>query len=542
MELKKTVSYKDFGAVGDGQTNDMPAIIKTHEYANENGCKVVAEKGAKYYIGDTEKCAVIKTDVDFGDAEFIIDDTAEGVFAHRNVAIFEAHRDYPVISYKAEDLAKVTDDTSVKAGDKCIPWLAKILPGKSLVMIQNGAHNDYVRFGCNRDAGSPRREMIIIDTDGTVDDDVPVTFDYEKVTDVSIINAEDKPITIQGGKFRNICCRTVAETNFKNRYCSYRRNLTILRSNVTLRNLDHGMLNEPKPTPAMSESYPYAGFLSIRSCNNVQVYDCELAGHTTYYEDRSHIANNPCVPMGTYGLGVNSSTHIYFENVTQKPETLYDGRYWGIMGSSYCKCFIFKNCKLSRFDAHCGFWNTKLIDCEISKALCVIGGGELYIENVQRTYGKNFIILRSDYGATFRGDITLKNCKFCANQSYDSTGFDEEFAKTDERRKFDTAYIIAAQVHNGVDNRDATQNYYEWYFGYTCYMPQNVYIENLETGAEKTYIFTDVRDTHFTKADPKKVYQRTKKVVLKNCPEDLELCVNKDGICDLEAAIPVEKL
>jgi len=106
MELKKTVSYKQFGAVGDGKTNDMPAIIKTHEYANENGCKVVAEKGAKYYIGNTEKCAVIKTDVDFGDAEFIIDDTAEGVFANRNVAIFEVHRDYPVISYKAEDLAK----------------------------------------------------------------------------------------------------------------------------------------------------------------------------------------------------------------------------------------------------------------------------------------------------------------------------------------------------------------------------------------------------------------------------------------------------
>ena len=73
-------------------------------------------------------------------------------------------------------------------------------------------------------------------------------------------------------------------------------------------------------------------------------------------------------------------------------------------------------------------------------------------------------------------------------------------------------------------------------------MPQNVYIENMETGAENTYIFTDVRDTHFTKADPKKVYQRTKKVVLKNCPDDLKICENKDGICGMETEIPVERL
>lgn len=540
MEWDRTVSYKAFGAVGDGKADDMEAIIKTHAYANENGCKVVADQNARYYIGDTEKSAIIKTDVDFGNAEFIIDDTAVGVHAHRDVAIFEVCRDYPVICYKSEDLAKVTDDTSIKVGDKRIPWLAKILPGKSLVMIQNAEHNDYIRFGSNRDAGSPRREMIIVDKDGTVDDDVPVIFDYEKVTDVTIINAEDKPITIQGGKFRNICCRTVADSDFKNRYLAYRRNMTVWRSNVTVKNIDHGMLDEPEPTVNQSESYPYAGFLSIRQCNNVKVIDCELTGHTTYYEDRTHIANNPCVPMGTYGLGVDSSTHIYFENVTQKPETLRDTRYWGIMGSNYCKCFTFVNCKLSRFDAHCGFWNAKLVDCEISRELGVIGGGELYIENVQRTFGKDFMTLRSDYGATFRGNITLKNCKLCAIQNFNST--EPENCVFDENRKYESANIIAAQVQNGANRLDPTQNYYEWDFGYTCYMPQNVYIENFESGAENTYIFTDVRDEHFKKDDPRKVYQRSQKAVLKNSPDNLQMCANKDGVCSLLAAVPVEKI
>lgn len=537
MELQKTVTYRDFGAVGDGIANDMPAIIATHEYANQNRCKVVAGENAKYYIGNTDRCAVIKTDVDFGNAEFIIDDTAEGVYENRNVSVFEVRRDHRVIRYDGVQLAQVTGNTAIRAGDSRIPWLGKILPGKSLVMLQNGEHCDYVRFGCNRNSGSPRREMVIVDRDGTVDADVPVTFDYEKVTELAIINAEDAPITIRGGKFFNICCRTVADTGFKNSYKAYQRNLLVLRSNVTLQGLEHRMLEEPLPTAQMGESYPYAGFLSIRSCNHVRVLDCRLTGHTTYYEDRTHIANNPCVPMGTYDLNVNSSTHIYFENLTQQPETLYDGRYWGIMGSSYCKCFTFQNCKISRFDAHCGFWNTRLINCEISKAMCVIGGGELYIENVRRTFGKSFVLLRSDYGATFRGDIVLKNCKLCAREGYDSAA-----GELPGDRRYDTAHIIAAQVHNGVDKLDPSQNYYNWDFGYTCYMPQTVYIENFETGAEKTYIFTDVRDEHFTKADPVKAYQRTQRVVLKDCSADLQLCENAEGLCGVEAAIPVERV
>ena len=166
-------------------------------------------------------------------------------------------------------------------------------------MIKNEEHKDYVRFGCNRNGGSARQEMIIVDKDGTVDIDVPVTFDYEKITDVIVIDAEDTPITIEGGRFRNICCRACADTDFKNRYVSYQRNIRIQRSNVTIKNLDHKMVDEPEITGLQNESYPYGGFIYIVSTNNVKLLDCDLTGHKTYYEDRSHIANNSAVPMGT---------------------------------------------------------------------------------------------------------------------------------------------------------------------------------------------------------------------------------------------------
>ena len=69
------MKYSDFGAVGDGVTDDFDAIIAAHEYANAHSLRVEADKDATYYIGAQRKTAIVKTDVDWGNAHFIIDDT-----------------------------------------------------------------------------------------------------------------------------------------------------------------------------------------------------------------------------------------------------------------------------------------------------------------------------------------------------------------------------------------------------------------------------------------------------------------------------------
>ena len=71
----KYLTYEQFGAKGDGVTNDFPAIMATHEAANEKGLPVKATDGKTYYIGNTTGTAVVRTDVDFGTARFIIDDS-----------------------------------------------------------------------------------------------------------------------------------------------------------------------------------------------------------------------------------------------------------------------------------------------------------------------------------------------------------------------------------------------------------------------------------------------------------------------------------
>ena len=82
LELDRDyVTYEDFGAVGDGKTEDYAAICRTHEYANEHKLTVKGTPGKTYYIKDTKlgtdevHVAVIKTNVDWCGAHFIIDDT-----------------------------------------------------------------------------------------------------------------------------------------------------------------------------------------------------------------------------------------------------------------------------------------------------------------------------------------------------------------------------------------------------------------------------------------------------------------------------------
>jgi hypothetical protein len=69
------VRYRDFGAKGDGKTDDIDAIVKAHAFANEHGLPVKADDEATYFISGKNRTAVIQTDTDFGTAAFVIDDT-----------------------------------------------------------------------------------------------------------------------------------------------------------------------------------------------------------------------------------------------------------------------------------------------------------------------------------------------------------------------------------------------------------------------------------------------------------------------------------
>ena len=76
MEFKDgRVDYESFGATGDGVTDDMPAICKAHDYANEHSLAVKTAPGAIYHLGTRALTAIITTETDWNTSRFTIDDT-----------------------------------------------------------------------------------------------------------------------------------------------------------------------------------------------------------------------------------------------------------------------------------------------------------------------------------------------------------------------------------------------------------------------------------------------------------------------------------
>jgi hypothetical protein len=130
------------------------------------------------------------------------------------------------------------------------------------------------------------------------------------------------------------------------------------------------------------------------------------------------------------------------------------------MGSNYCKNIDFINCVLTRFDAHRGVYNGRIIGGKMG-VLRLIGGGEFLLDGVEiaRLNGAP-LQLRSDYGGTFNGTLTVRNCTF-KNAWESGTG-----------EKSPIVALIDAPAPN-------------WDFGYKTYFP-NVVIDGIKVDTVQT--------------------------------------------------------
>ena len=618
-ETVNVVYYEDFGAVGDGTTCDYEAIYNAHVFANAGGQKVLSKLGeqAKYYISAEKfvKTIPVKTNVDFCGATFIVNDLGESAYKYRKLALFTLARDYGeviyrdseknVISTDADGNPILNDDGSYKmttdgiiddaryknvkiaVGQSDFSWLSDALVGKSLVKIENKLHKDFIRHGANQNSGATRRDIFVVNADGTVEADSLPVFDFDNISTIEIYRADENPITVENGHFINICCRTVASTQYiingadddesndivtthACKFHEYQRGFIVYRSNATIKNVTHKMQDEPDLgwyldgcgyTPdskhnsygSRHESYPYYGFVFVTHSYNFTLSDTELCGHTTYYEDKPATAStgwkipNP-VPMGTYDYVLEYSDSVTFKNVIQinKEEQatdakngnytyLTDTRYWGIMSSNGTKNLTFDGCSINRFDAHRGFWNATLKDTYIGHSFQVVGGGTLYVVNVTKASKSNFMTFRGDYGATFEGDIIIKDSVFEARKVYNSWTQSTPNAIGSET----TGYIMDSgrEVYNyGYSSAEDGYlgGYWYWDFGYTCYMPINVTIDNFKSHAKNTYVYDDLPDIIFENTYEEGVtpgkftvrhpYQITKSITQKNMSAVIPTC------------------
>lgn len=461
----EVVQYGKFGAIGDGVTDDIEAIIKAHEFANKHGLPVRADAGKTYYIGGQNKTAVIQTDTDWGRARFIIDDTA---VVNRSASIFAIRSSLK--PFKLEGL------TSLKRNQSKINVS---LPEACLISVADSSVKHYIRYGLNQNKGAAKSDIFIADKDGRVDMKVPIIWDFNRITSITAQPIDKIPLTISGGVFTTKA--NAAESN----YAYYSRGITVNRSNVVVDGLEHRIIDEGE------HGAPYGGFISIGSCANVMVKNSTLTGHKTY---RTIGAAGKPVSMGSYDISLNRALNISFVNCRQIND-IKDSRYWGIMGSNYCKNILIDNCTFSRFDAHQGVANATLRNSTFGHAgINAIGSGTLLVENCT-IYGRSLVNLRSDYGSTWQGQVIIRNCIFvpaCGTPA-------------------------SAALINGFNSGQHD-------FGYTCYMPERVEIDTLRIDDKnhgKNYqgpaIFSNF-NSHFKddSYQEKFPYIKTKEVFLKD--------------------------
>lgn len=465
IPLKGWVNYRDFGAKGDGKTDDVKAIAAAHAFANEHGLPVKADKGATYYIGGEDHTVEIRTSTDFGNAAFVIDDTN---VKNRNSSVF-------FVSSSLEAIP-LNDVTKLRRNQAIIDVP---LPGSGLITVTNANAMRYIRYGPNQNQGSHQTDIFLVSKEGVVDKKTPIIWDFDQVTEITFLPIDEETLIITGGRFTTIANRD------ESRYTYYNRGISIRRSNVVIDGLEHHVTGEGE------SGSPYGGFINISNCSNVTVKNCILTGHKTYRTIGS--AGVP-VSMGSYDISVNRALNITFENCSQTND-IHNRTYWGVIGSNYCKNLVYDNCTFSRFDAHMGVANATIRNSTLGhQGINAIGSGVFIVENTTVKSG-SLINLRSDYGSTWQGEFIIRNCVF--NPTNVGGG---------------KVRLISGSYSGQHD------------FGYTCYMPERITIENLRIedgehpdGYEGPTIFAnfneEMKDDSYVEKYP---YVKTEEVILRN--------------------------
>ncbi|MDR2687463.1 MAG: right-handed parallel beta-helix repeat-containing protein [Oscillospiraceae bacterium] len=412
--------YSDFGAKGDGVTDDFDAIIATHKAANEQSLPVAADLGATYYMNcNSAKTAEIQTSTYWGNAKFILDDTD---ITTREMAL--------VRTFKVTSKLAPVPVTAIGRIAKNQAKLDLNLARESLVMAYDDTTIRFIRNGSGlTNDGERQTDVFLVDKDGNVDPGTPVLWDYDTVTSMVAYPIDAEPLTLSGGRFT-----TIAGKALSNQVGYFYKGIHVTRSNVVIDSIYHDVTGETK------EDVRYSAFVFIEYCANVMVRNSMFSG-------RRAGGNS------SYDLVIDKSCDVTFykcKQITSIHDESGAREFWGIMSSNYVKNLTYDTVEFSRYDSHKGVYNATIKNSIIGyQGLALIGSGTALVENT-KIYSYHLVNLRDDYGSTWDGEFVVRNCEFFPTGIGDGPPV----------------------VFNGTANE--THDY-----GYTCYMPRKITIDGL---------------------------------------------------------------
>ena len=313
----RDVFYEDFDAVGDGVTDDSAAIASTHEYANQHGHTVVAKQNATYYIGPMIDSIKIKTDTNFADASFIIDDREiDGTSPESKVAIFEIISDHEehIFDADSEIVRQLLSSGNLISGASEI---GISLGYKAILVIEN--------------EGALKKEMLLISEDGKIDGSTPLTTSFDSISKLYVKRADDAPITITGGTFIRLVNQSQSESR-------YERNIRISRSNVTLSSdTSYEIVDDNTDTPYSL----YSPFINVYNSNNLLISGVRLKSHPILKSENGENTESCTVSVShsinVKLIGCTESNALAIDGITPIDET-----------SDFLYCIYTRNISLER--------------------------------------------------------------------------------------------------------------------------------------------------------------------------------------------------
>lgn len=444
-QKQKFVTYEEFGAVGDGVADDLPAVCAAHEHANAQDLPVRTRPDATYHLGYRARTAVIETDTDWGTSRFTIDDSGvEAAVEDHRAPLFVVRSRLEPMELPIERLERDQKRVNVQPPQECH------------VLVESDARRVYIRRGLNQNQGVPQHDVFILHRDGSIEGDIDWT--YDSITRMEARPMDEQPLVIRGGIF----------TTFANRmeqpegYNYWARNIEITRSRTTVEGLTHYVAGET------AVGHPYRGFLNAHDCAHISFRDCFATGHKIYTTIGR--AGLP-VSMGSYDLHANNVVNFHMRGC--RMNHICDRTRWGVIATNHCKNILLEECTLSRMDTHMGVSGTYTIrGCQLGHmGLKAIGRGLLTVED-STIYGRELISLRPDYGSTWTGDVVVRNCRW--------------IPACGETHPLHMFHVSNDGMHD---------------FGYPCAMPRTITIDGLFVddsnhphGYDGLYLFSDPDD------------------------------------------------
>jgi len=503
------VYYEDFGAKGDGKTDDFEAMYNTHVFANISGQTVKGKPGAKYYIFNTRltinsKTAVtsipIRTNTDWQGARIIIDDREISIVAggknkdlgSANIFVVSPEAEHTKVTVKDKALLDAIVSAGLNPDTTNINLKLADWDGGMMIIPYNTQHKVFRRKGYGQHSGEAMQEVIVIDKDGNVSEETPIMFEYTNIDSIDVYKLDPTTaISVGNGIIQTLDTEInhktadIAENNYKFNHGYRNRGLVVTRSYTTVHDVEHivsGGFNLKDRANGM-EGTSASGMFKAQYANHVTFKDCIIPGRHCYGNSSTYnfsarsvnkIVLDHCIQSNfwitvDYETGEITGHKDYVEGAVtnlssvkiqnDKGVTATLTLHWGIGGTNYCKNMEYIDSQISRFDAHAGLYNGKLIRTNVN-GLELTGVGDLIMEDVNwYQYGTTtpFLYLRSDYGYHWDGHISVKNTK---------------------------AYLY--DIADGSPTLTiAHHNYVNWYFGYTCAFP-NLTFDNFGVYSTKT--------------------------------------------------------